>query len=117
VHGFGPRHKEIWMPQTSKVHRAVYDRIHVKKEAKEVAACHNPIPFTVSPLATWAHGEEFDLAPFPPNPYQTNIAPFMYCSDYCHISQGTPPSTVVDQIKHQKAAHKGCKTGYVVSRD
>ncbi|KOB75272.1 Uncharacterized protein OBRU01_07906 [Operophtera brumata] len=134
VHGFGPRHKEIWMPQTSKVHRAVYDRIHVKKEAKEVAACHNPvnnikgvfvsetkskykIPFAVSPLATWAHGEEFDLAPFPPNPYQTNIAPFMYCSDYCHISQGTPPSTVVDQMKHQKAAHKGCKTGYVVSRD
>lgn len=31
------------MPLTAKVHRGVYDRIHVKKEYKEVAACHNPV--------------------------------------------------------------------------
>lgn len=43
MRGFGPRHKEIWMPLTAKVHRAVYDRIHVKKECHEVAACHNPV--------------------------------------------------------------------------
>ncbi|CAG9788073.1 unnamed protein product [Diatraea saccharalis] len=43
VKGFGPRHREIWMPLTAKVHRGVYDRIHVKKEYKEVAACHNPV--------------------------------------------------------------------------
>ncbi|KAI8432133.1 hypothetical protein MSG28_004620 [Choristoneura fumiferana] len=101
VRGFGPRHKEIWMPLTAKVHRAVYDRIHVKKECHEVAAVFQSetkkkfqVPFALSPLASWSHGEVFDLAPFPPNPYQTNIAPFMYCSDYCHISQGTPPYTV-----------------------
>ncbi|KAI8432137.1 hypothetical protein MSG28_004620 [Choristoneura fumiferana] len=100
VRGFGPRHKEIWMPLTAKVHRAVYDRIHVKKECHEVAAVFQSetkkkfqVPFALSPLASWSHGEVFDLAPFPPNPYQTNIAPFMYCSDYCHISQGTPPYT------------------------
>ncbi|XP_073946089.1 uncharacterized protein [Choristoneura fumiferana] len=133
VRGFGPRHKEIWMPLTAKVHRAVYDRIHVKKECHEVAACHNPVnnikgvfqsetkkkfqvPFALSPLASWSHGEVFDLAPFPPNPYQTNIAPFMYCSDYCHISQGTPPYTVIDQFSHRKP-HKPCKQRYIVSRD
>lgn len=43
VRGFGPRHKEMWMPLTAKVHRGVYDRIHVKKEFKEVAAAHNPV--------------------------------------------------------------------------
>ncbi|KAM3962001.1 uncharacterized protein ACR2FA_003893 [Aphomia sociella] len=134
VRGFGPRHKEIWMPLTSKAHRGVYDRIHVKKEYKEVAACHNPvnnikgvfvsemkrkytIPFASSSLASWSHGESFDLAPFPPNPYQTNIAPFMYCSDYCHIAQGTPPSTVIDQINHDMPAHKACMKRYIVSED
>ncbi|KAG6440953.1 uncharacterized protein LOC115443019 [Manduca sexta] len=134
VRGFGPRHKEIWMPLTSKAHRNVYDRIHVKKECKEVAACHNPvdnikgvftsetklkykIPFAASSLASWSHGETFDLAPFPPNPFQTNIAPFMYCSDYCHIAQGTPPSTVIDQLNHKMPAHKPCVQRYVVSRD
>ncbi|RVE46984.1 hypothetical protein evm_008368 [Chilo suppressalis] len=101
--GFDPRHKEIWMPLMSKVHRGVYDRIHVKKEYKEVAACHNPvnnikgvfqsemkkkykIPYASSHLSSWGHGETFDLAPYPPNPYQTNIAPFMYCSDYWHMA-------------------------------
>ncbi|KAI8432142.1 hypothetical protein MSG28_004620 [Choristoneura fumiferana] len=107
VRGFGPRHKEIWMPLTAKVHRAVYDRIHVKKECHEVAAVFQSetkkkfqVPFALSPLASWSHGEVFDLAPFPPNPYQTNIAPFMYCSDYCHISQGTPPYTVENVVVH-----------------
>ncbi|KAL0828897.1 hypothetical protein ABMA28_003800 [Loxostege sticticalis] len=134
VRGFGPRHQEIWMPLTSKVHRAVYDRIHVKKECKEVAACHNPvnnikgvfesemkkkykIPFASSSLASWGHGESFDLAPFPPNPYQTNIAPFMYCSDYCHIAQGTPPYTVIDQLQHKLPVHKKCVKRMIVSRD
>ncbi|XP_063364650.1 uncharacterized protein LOC134653257 [Cydia amplana] len=131
--GFGPKLKEIWMPLTAKVHRGVYDRIHVKKEYHEVAACHNPVnnikgvfesetkrkfkvPFAISSLASWGHGEKFDLPPFPPNPYQTNIAPFMYCSDYCHIAQGTPPYSVIDQIKHVKP-HKPCKESYIVSRD
>nr|XP_026494603.1 uncharacterized protein LOC113399640 [Vanessa tameamea] len=134
VRGFGPRHKEIWMPLTAKVHRNVYDRIHVKKEYKEVAACHNPVnningvfvsemkkkyklPFASSSLASWGHGEMFDLAPFPPNPYQTNMAPFMYCSDYCHIAQGTPPYTVIDQYKHYRKPHKPCVKKFVVSRD
>ncbi|XP_028034612.1 uncharacterized protein LOC114246338 [Bombyx mandarina] len=134
VRGFGPRLKEVWMPLLSKQHRAVYDRIHVKKECKEVAACHNPVnniqgvfesetkkkyksPFASSSLASWSHGESFDLAPFPPNPYQTNIAPFMYCSDYCHIAQGTPPSTVVDQIASKMPSHKHCIQRYIVSRD
>ncbi|CAH2090285.1 unnamed protein product [Euphydryas editha] len=134
VRGFGPRHKEIWMPLTAKVHRGVYDRIHVKKEYKEVAACHNPVnnikgvfesemkkkykmPFAYSSLASWDHGEMFDLAPFPPNPYQTNIAPFMYCSDYCHIAQGTPPYTVIDQHIHNRTPHKSCIRKFVVSRD
>ncbi|KAJ8719535.1 hypothetical protein PYW08_011710 [Mythimna loreyi] len=134
VKGFGPRHKEIWMPLTGTIRRGVYDRIHVKKEFKEVAASHNPvsnlkgtfitetkqkykIPYATSSLASWNHGEIFDLAPFPPNPFQTNIAPFMYCSDYCHIAQGTPPYTVIDQISHKMPAHKACVERYVVSRD
>ncbi|XP_039757377.1 cilia- and flagella-associated protein 61-like [Pararge aegeria] len=134
VRGFGPRHKEIWMPLTAKVHRGVYDRIHVKKEYKEVAACHNPvnnikgvfesetkkkykIPYASSSLATWNHGEMFDLAPYPPNPYQTNIAPFMYCSDYCHIAQGTPPYTVIDQLKHNLKPRQKCVDRFIVSRD
>ncbi|XP_035437949.2 uncharacterized protein LOC118267828 [Spodoptera frugiperda] len=134
IKGFGPRHKEIWMPLTGKVHRGVYDRIHVKKEYKEVAASHNPVnnlkgvfvsetkkkfttPFAISSLASWDHGEVFDLAPFPPNPYQTNIAPFMYCSDYCHIAQGTPPYTVIDQFTHNLPVHKKCVQRYIVSRD
>ncbi|KAI8432146.1 hypothetical protein MSG28_004620 [Choristoneura fumiferana] len=64
VRGFGPRHKEIWMPLTAKVHRAVYDRIHVKKECHEVAAVFQSetkkkfqVPFALSPLASWSHGE------------------------------------------------------------
>ncbi|XP_068632278.1 uncharacterized protein [Battus philenor] len=134
VRGFGPKHKEVWMPLLAKVHRNVYDRIHVKKEYKEVASCHNPVnnikgvfesetkrqyktPFAASPLASWSHGEDFFLAPFPPNPYQTNIAPFMYCSDYCHIAQGTRPCTVVDQLSHDMTPHKPCKERFVVSRD
>ncbi|XP_013196696.1 uncharacterized protein LOC106139746 [Amyelois transitella] len=134
VRGFGPQHKEIWMPLLAKVHRGVYDRIHVKKEYKEVAACHNPvnnikgvfvsemkrkykIPFASSPNATWAHGETFDLAPFPPNPWQTNIAPFMYCSDYCHVGQGTRPSTVIDQMKHELPPRPESDRRYIVSRD
>ncbi|XP_045773728.1 cilia- and flagella-associated protein 61-like isoform X4 [Maniola jurtina] len=134
VRGFGPRHKEIWMPLTAKVHRGVYDRIHVKKEYKEVAACHNPVnnikgvfesetkkkykvPFAISPLASWDHGEMFDLAPYPPNPYQTDIAPFMYCSDYCHIAQGTPPYTVIDQLKHNLKPRQKCVERFIVSRD
>ncbi|KAH9644457.1 hypothetical protein HF086_009841 [Spodoptera exigua] len=134
VKGFGPRHKEIWMPLTAKVHRGVYDRIHVKKEYKEVSASHNPVknlkgafisetmkkyktPFAISSLASWDHGEVFDLAPFPPNPYQTNIAPFMYCSDYCHIAQGTPPYTVIDQFAHNLPPHKKCVKRFIVSSD
>ncbi|XP_047028576.1 uncharacterized protein LOC124636505 [Helicoverpa zea] len=134
VKGFGPRHKEIWMPLTGTVRRSVYDRIHVGKEYREVAACHNPVnnlkgvfksethskykvPYALSDLASYGHGEVFDLAPFPPNPFQTNIAPFMYCSDYCHIAQGTPPYTVIDQITHKLPPHKGCVQKYVVSRD
>ncbi|XP_059062069.1 uncharacterized protein LOC131854900 [Achroia grisella] len=134
VRGFGPRHKQIWMPLTARPHRGVYDRIHMKKEYKEVAACHNPvnnikgvfvsetkkkykIPFASSSLASWSHGETFELAPYPPNPYQTNIAPFMYCSDYCHIAQGTPPYTVIDQNHHDMTPHKRCLKRYVVSRD
>ncbi|XP_026730474.1 uncharacterized protein LOC113495757 isoform X1 [Trichoplusia ni] len=134
VKGFGPRHKEVWMPLTATVHRGVYDRIHVKKEFKEVAASHNPVknlkgafisetknkyknPFVQSALASWNHGEMFDLAPYPPNPFQTNIAPFMYCSDYCHIAQGTPPYTVIDQINHQMPPHKHCVKRYIVSTD
>ncbi|XP_075976932.1 uncharacterized protein LOC142977100 [Anticarsia gemmatalis] len=134
VKGFGPRHKEIWMPLTSKVHRGVYDRIHVKKEYKEVAACHNPvnnikgvfvsetkkkykIPYASSALASWSHGESFDLAPFPPNPFQTNIAPFMYCSDYCHIARGTTPYIVIDQIPAKMPVHKHCKERFIVSRN
>nr|XP_034832600.1 uncharacterized protein LOC117989358 [Maniola hyperantus] len=134
VRGFGPRHKEIWMPLTAKVHRGVYDRIHVKKEYKEVAACHNPVnnikgvfesetkkkykvPFAISSLASWDHGEMFDLAPYPPNPYQTDIAPFMYCSDYCHIAQGTPPYTVIDQLKHNLKPRQKCVERFIVSRD
>ncbi|XP_049875580.1 uncharacterized protein LOC126373464 [Pectinophora gossypiella] len=134
VKGFGPRHKEIWQPLTSKPYRSVYDRIHVKKEYKEVAAARNPvlnikgvfesemkrkykIPFTMSPLASWGTEEVFDLAPFPPNPFQTNIAPFMYCSDYCHIAQGTPPYCVIDQFAHQFPPHAPCVERLVVSRD
>ncbi|CAG9583145.1 unnamed protein product [Danaus chrysippus] len=134
VKGFGPRYKEIWMPLTGKVHRSVYDRIHVKKEYKEVSACHNPVnnikgvfesemkkkyrnPYASSSLASWDHGESFDLAPFPPNVWQTNIAPFMYCSDYCHIAQGTPPYTVIDQLKHSQKPHKKCVQRLVVSKD
>ncbi|CAH2041510.1 unnamed protein product, partial [Iphiclides podalirius] len=74
-------------------------------------------PFAESPLASWSHGEEFYLAPFPPNPYQTNIAPFMYCSDYCHISQGTRPCTVIDQLTHDMRPHRTCKQRYVVSNE
>ncbi|XP_023952665.1 uncharacterized protein LOC112056462 [Bicyclus anynana] len=133
VRGFGPRRKQIWMPLTAKVHRGVYDRIHVKKEYKEVAACHNPvnnikgvfesetrkkykIPYASTSLASWDHGEMFDLAPFPPNPYQTDIAPFMYCSDYCHIAQGTPPYTVIDQLKHNPKPREKCVERLIVSR-
>ncbi|KAI8432140.1 hypothetical protein MSG28_004620 [Choristoneura fumiferana] len=124
VRGFGPRHKEIWMPLTAKVHRAVYDRIHVKKECHEVAAVFQSetkkkfqVPFALSPLASWSHGEVFDLAPFPPNPYQTNIAPFMYCSDYCHISQGTPPYTwnVVKQYRRFGRRNIAVMTGVMAA--
>lgn len=31
------------MPLMGKVHRGVYDRIHVRKEFHEVAACRNPV--------------------------------------------------------------------------
>ncbi|KAL4711155.1 hypothetical protein ACJJTC_009526 [Scirpophaga incertulas] len=134
VKGYGPKHKPIWMPLMAKVHRGVYDRIHVKKEYKEVAACHNPvnnikgvfesetkkkfkIPFASSSLAAWSNEEMFDSPPFLPNPYQTNIAPFMYCSDYCHVAQGTPPSVVVDQVRRELPAHPTRWTGYVVSRN
>ncbi|KPI92613.1 Uncharacterized protein C20orf26-like [Papilio xuthus] len=132
VRGFGPKYKEIWMPLEAKVHRAVYDRSHVKKEYHEVAACHNPVnnlkgvfqsetkkqftPPFASELASWSHGEEYFLAPYPPNPYQTNIAPFMYCSDYCHISQGTKPCIVIDQLIHDMTPHKLCKQRFSVSR-
>lgn len=75
------------------------------------------IPFASSSLASWSHGESFDLAPFPPNPYQTTIAPFMYCSDYCHIAQGTSPYTVINQINNPMPAHKACEPRYIVSRD
>ncbi|XP_013136380.1 PREDICTED: uncharacterized protein LOC106101630 [Papilio polytes] len=132
VRGFGPKYKEIWMPLKAKVHRAIYDRSHVKKEYHEVAACHNPVnnlkgvfqsetkkqytPPFASELASWSHGEEYFLAPFPPNPYQTNIAPFMYCSDYCHISQGTKPCIVIDQLIHGMTPHKLCKQRFSVCR-
>ncbi|CAG9135868.1 unnamed protein product [Plutella xylostella] len=134
VRGFGPRHKELWMPLTSKPHRAVYDRSHVGKEFKEVAASHNPVnnikgifisetkskykvPFAESPLATWSHGEDFDLPQFAPNPYQTNMAPFMYCSDYCHISQGTSPNSVIETIDYKTdKSHKPCRQRYIVSK-
>ncbi|CAB3244428.1 unnamed protein product [Arctia plantaginis] len=106
----------------------------VKKEFKEVAACHNPvnnikgvfesethkkykIPFASSELASWTHGEAFHLAPFAPNPFQTNIAPFMYCSDYCHVARGTSPSIVIDQIAPEKIPHPHCKERFIVSRD
>lgn len=75
------------------------------------------VPYASSSLASWGHGEIFDLAPYPPNPFQTNIAPFMYCSDYCHIAQGTPPYTVIDQITHKMPVHKHCVQRHVVSRD
>ncbi|KAJ2951785.1 hypothetical protein O0L34_g13950 [Tuta absoluta] len=133
VRGFGPRHKEMWMPLMSKRREPIYDKEMFKKEYHEVAASHNPvnnikgifetesqkkyrIPYTVSELATFDHGEMFHLAPYPPNPWQTNIAPFMYCSDYCHISQGTPPYCVIEQHKREFPAHKDCVEKRIVSR-
>ncbi|GBP31768.1 hypothetical protein EVAR_81533_1 [Eumeta japonica] len=118
--GFGPKFQPIWDPLLAKPHRLVFDKVKLKKEYHEVPTCHNPVswlkksfdtesrsnyldPYARSALATWRHGVRSSAPPYPPNPYQTNAAPAMYCTDYCHISQGTSTRSVVDQVDRARS--------------